>query len=158
MKTLTKNTGKRLHKFVVLVVAGMISVTLYSQKSITSYELQKFTTSLFSSTEQIMKAFAGNTSADLFFEEEIEFEEWMMDLNKWIISIDTGSVTKKAAGPETGEVLDEEMHFEDWMFRTDWVKDIKTSAIDEEMEFEDWMMRPFDWVEMYTGQNPVSMN
>lgn len=155
MKTITKNTGKSLQKIVMLVMAGMISINLYSQKSIGNYELQKISSNLFSSTEEIMRAFAGHSSVDLFFEEELEFEGWMIDLKRWIMSIDTGSAIQNIMDAEAGAVLEEEIIFEDWMFQINWGDYIPTS--DEEIELEQWMMNPFEWAKKDVDQNPVSM-
>ncbi|HYW95247.1 MAG TPA: hypothetical protein VE870_06655 [Bacteroidales bacterium] len=150
MKTTTKNNGNRLHKIIFVLAAGLITMNLLAQKSIRTYEIQKFTNNLFKSTEQIMLAFANNTSDELAFDEDIELEDWMTDLTKWVTTIDSGLNMKESILSETKKVIEEEMVFEDWMFQTDWLNDENSSAIDEDLVLENWMMSPFNQNEYYS--------
>ncbi len=162
MKTTTHNNGRRLQGMVLIVVAGLIPLNLFAQKSINNYEIQKFTDNLFRSTEDIISAFTRTNSAEMNFDEDVELEDWMMDLDQWRISLDSGSVVKEDDVPEPVKITDEpgisqpavDDLFEDWMFRTDWLKAQGPSAMDDELEFEPWMMKPFNSsANMYCANN-----
>ena len=149
MKTLTLNNGSWLQKITFLIAAGMISLNLQSQKSINNFEFQKFTDNLIKSTDQIMNAFAESVNTSNTFDEEIVLEDWMMDLDKWVISMDSGSAMSTGSYLENENFTEEDLKFEDWMFTTDWIKKEGSTEPDIQLNFEDWMLNPFEWSTLY---------
>ena len=134
---------------VLMIVAGLISMNLSAQKSINTHELQKFSNTLFRSTEQIVAAFTRSTAKSEVFDEDIRLEDWMMDLNQWAVSMDNKVPAVKSIKTEGEEHLEEDLDFEEWMFKTDWLEEKDTISSDPEMEMEGWMMNPFEWTNTY---------
>ncbi len=153
MKTSTQNKGKKLHRVAMLIVAGLISLNLHAQKSFNNYEFQKFTNNLFKSTDQIIMAFSKVAVEEKSFDEKIELEDWMSDLDEWVISLESGSGTKESLTNESETFKEEDLKFEDWMFNTDWLKEAENIAGDKEMELEEWMMNLKEWNTVYCENN-----
>ncbi len=154
MKTLTKRIGKKLHILAVMVAAGLISLNLYSQKSIKHYELEKYTEDLINkSTEQIKSAFARSSSFNPVFDNVIGLEDWMTDLNQWMILFDSDSNMKEGPVPENAGMSGKGLTFESWMLRTNWSCERELKNFNNSLEFEGWMLKPFELTASLSDNN-----
>ncbi len=154
MKTSTVNIRIFAKKCSITLIALSISAGLFSQKSVLKYEIQQFTNNVFSSTEEILSAFSFSYE-ETMIEEDVRFEDWMMDLEKWATKMD--SMTKKdekeTLNSKEVEFTEDQIDFESWMFDSNWLneskhfnhsekKEINTES---ELQLEAWMSKPGEW-------------
>lgn len=133
MKAQTSLSRKSSRTLAALFILGILSAPVFSQKSLNP-TISNF---LNRSTSEIYKA-VKSVSENVIFEAPLVMEDWMMET--WTDNTDSASVL---SAPEA-EQAEESLEFEDWMFRTDWMKtNEKQEGPDKTLELESWMMNPF---------------
>ncbi len=141
MKTNINNPAKKTG-MLLLLVAFLTATPAMSQMNSIKTDLGTIQAKLLVNAEEVMEAVKDYRYLSL--ENEIEFESWMMDLDKWSKSIDSVSVGENAETfsieSETEMVLESELELEGWMLETDWVENH-----DKELVMENWMTNPRNW-------------
>ena len=134
----------------ICLVAIFISpfAELEAQKALKSYDFKNTTNKLLKrSTEEILKAF--NAKSDFFYEEEIPFEDWMMDLEKFGKSLDSSDLKKSeyddVLKKVSMELIEEDLQLESWMTESDWSYKSSDFLVEDEIQLEDWMSKPRSW-------------
>ncbi|MBL7110816.1 MAG: hypothetical protein ISS19_02600 [Bacteroidales bacterium] len=92
-------------------------------------------------SEIILSAEATRTSYDIYYETELELEDWMMDYD--ILSV---ADANEEAMPSVFEVETETIELEEWMVQPA-SPEILIADQEEELELESWMIDQKDWVE-----------
>lgn len=132
-----KKTGMLL-----LVLAFLTAAPAISQMNSVKSDLNYLQTKLVVTAEEAIEAVKDYRSISL--ENEMEFENWMLDLEKWSKTIDSVSVGENAeiysTESEKEMVLETELELEGWMLKTDWVENH-----DKELILENWMVNPRNW-------------
>lgn len=126
-----------------------MSSGIYAQKSLNSFDIKKYTSDLFQSTNEIIFAINSSKEQKAFYEEDILLEEWMIDLELWADKMDSSlnEASKETNAPAIKEdsefILENELELEDWMLYYEW---IHTEIFqEEELTMEDWMVYPKMW-------------
>lgn len=138
-------------KLSLVIVAILFSSSLFAQKSFNSFDLKNSTNELFKkSSEEIADAFF--SKKEDIKEEEVSFEEWMIDLENFSKGLDSSALSKEslketmsAEEMEEMEILNEEVELEVWMTELDW-NYMSTDFLNEAViEIEDWMTDLKKW-------------
>jgi hypothetical protein len=140
MKTRTNINNLTVRNFAVVFFLSMASTGLFAQKSLNE-DFRNFTANIFRSTEEIAASVLKIDEMPLV-EQELKFGDWMIELDAWGRTIDTASA---GSAKETDSFEQEELNFEDWMLKTNWLEPANSEKTDPEMELESWMMNPCSW-------------
>jgi hypothetical protein len=148
MTTQKNIVNKVVIKISLVIVAIFFSGSLMAQKSFKSYDLKNSTTELFKKgSSEIAEAFFAKKEE--IKEEEVSFEEWMIDLENFSKSLDSSSVDKQEAketlSKEELEILNEQVELEDWMMELDWNYKSSDFLNEAVVELESWMTDLKKW-------------
>jgi hypothetical protein len=140
MKTIATNLKK-----ILLLVLSLASITgiVNAQKSFMFNDIPSLLSErnkeVFS--EIILSAESTRTSYNIYYETELELEDWMIDYK---FRTDNDPIVK--AMPSVFEKESDELELESWMVEPVFPEYL---AVDQEdaLELEDWMLGQEDWVE-----------
>jgi hypothetical protein len=126
----------------ILVVAGTIGFT-NAQKAFLFNDIPALLAELNSEvrSEIILSAESTRTSYNIYYETEIELEDWMTDYQSITV---TDPIIE--ALPSVFEADKEELELEEWMVQSS-LPEYLVADQEEEMELESWMTDLEDWVE-----------
>ena len=126
----------------ILVVAGTIGFT-NAQKAFLFNDIPALLAELNSEvrSEIILSAESTRTSYNIYYETEIELEDWMTDYQSITV---TDPIIE--AMPSVFEADKEELELEEWMVQSS-LPEYLVAVQEEEMELESWMIDQEDWVE-----------
>lgn len=154
MKTITLINGNLAKRISIVVIALLIGSGLFAQKSVGNIDFQQLTANLIDGTEDIIAAFS-YSNEEVMIEEEVQFENWMINLEKWANKMDTVSKSEMLEDLKSteAEFTEEQVEFESWMFESDWLKEnnhhhseTSKSVNKEEIQLESWMSTPKEWL------------
>lgn len=152
--TTRMNTQNNFFKGITLMILALfISSTINAQMSATNLDFKSVTNSIIKrSTEEIRSAFEGRN--EIFFEEEIPFEEWMMNLKEFEKNTDSSILRKnnsselpsdKSLNNNDGdEEYEKDILIEEWMISYNWESADKLNP-DGNLALEKWMSSPKSW-------------
>ncbi len=147
MKTQNLNTGTITGRMIIILIALMISPGVFAQNSLKSFNSKNYTENIFGSKNQIINALNSSGEKKAFYEEEIQLEEWMINLEKWAERIDSISPsthkTTKRIEEKNDLLLEEDMEIEHWMIDYKWFQ--QESFTENELILEEWMNYPKMW-------------
>ena len=126
----------------ILVLAGTIGFT-NAQKAFLFNDIPALLAELNSEvrSEIILSAESTRTSYNIYYETEIELEDWMTDYQSITV---TDPIIE--AMPSVFEADKEELELEEWMVQSS-LPEYLVADQEEEMELESWMIDQEDWVE-----------
>ena len=113
MKTKTNQQGITA-KLSLLIVAMFFSLGIFAQNSVASYQIKSLSDNLIISSDEIISSLKVSIETDFFYEDQINLEEWMIDLEKF-------ADNSKSSLVEEDEFTEEELNLEEWMIDTDWI-------------------------------------
>jgi len=91
--------------------------------------------------KSFIKTMIASERTNEYIEKELEFEDWMTDLDKW------SKVTDSASGISFEKEMqfeEEELQLENWMMEPNWIRpDVKNK---KEIQIESWMINPVNWI------------
>lgn len=137
MKTTTETTGDLKTLAIMLILSVLLNGGLFAQKSLNNYDLERYSTDLFkNSKKEIVKAYLSIFPSEItFYEETMNYEDWMFQASEWI---------EHSANTSMNEMfVESEMTFEDWMLEPNW--GIEEKFVEKELQFESWMKAPALW-------------
>jgi len=155
MKAQRLNINRILKGTVLIISALMISAGAFAQKSVNKYDIKELSTDIFKSKDEINLAFNSVKEKKAFYEEEITFEEWMIDLKSWVKSLDSSATIKnnkpvsRLMMESESEFIEENLEFEDWMLEANWIEHEEIN--ENELKLEDWMKSPKNWNVYYAS-------
>ena len=137
MKTKTNQQGITA-KLSLLIVAMFFSLGIFAQNSVASYQIKSLSDNLIISSDEIISSLKVSIETDFFYEDQINLEEWMIDLEKF-------ADNSKSSLVEEDEFTEEELNLEEWMIDTDWINSDCDYFYEAPLQFEDWMCCPREW-------------
>ncbi len=137
MKTKT-NQQEITAKLSLLIVAMFFSLGIFAQNSVASYQIKSLSDNLIKSSDEIIRSLKVSNETDIFYEDQINLEEWMIDLEKF-------GKNSKSSITEEVEFVEEELDLEEWMIDTDWIKKECDYFYEAPLQFEEWMCCPKEW-------------
>lgn len=142
MKT-TKNLPQPAIKIAVIVAALLFSSGIFAQKSFNQFEGKNISQKLIRTSSDILADIATSFRTDVFIEEQISLEDWMIDLEKFAKDYKN---TATAENIETPQFEEPKIQIEDWMMVSDW-NYIKNEHFKEDtLKLEKWMCCPRNWI------------
>ena len=91
-------------------------------------------------TEIILTAEVTRTTYDVYYESELEFEDWMLGDKEWVKALDDQTNRELIF-----EVEEETDQLEDWMLEP-FISGSFVQVEEEELVLENWMIDNSDWV------------
>lgn len=135
----TKTNHKRITaRVALLIVAIFFSLGIFAQKSITNYQIKSLNENLLLSSDEIISSLRVSIETDFFYEDQINLEDWMIDLEKFAKNSKPSTIVED-------EFIEEELELEEWMIDTDWLKKDCDYFYEAPLQFEDWMCCPKEW-------------
>lgn len=146
MTTIVNILRKSVITISLLFVCFTLSTNIIAQKSSSSDHLDKIANYTLANNSDLF--YKTSTNHEAFLEEEIPFEEWMLDLNKFLKKVDSSVLSAKeesTASAENSEMeLEAELELEDWMIELGRNSGY-TESQEEDIEIEEWMINPKMW-------------
>jgi len=131
------NTGKIEKMMIILLIASLVSVNLYSQFSFDNRELISLNDQIIlESKDDIIKVFHHLPMAELYFmEESLNLEDWMLDPSAWLSNNEVNIYNELSNEADLG--------FESWMLESNWLSSEQVN--EDELNYESWMLSPLTW-------------
>ena len=142
-------------KVALLAIAIFFSVGIFAQSSVGNYDIKSLSANLIKSSDDIISAYKNSVETDFFYEDQINLEEWMINLEAFAEG--TSSSSNEVSEHSLSELdlndvfTEEELIFEDWMINADWgsKSDLSSDECDyfyeEALQLEEWMCCPKEW-------------
>lgn len=137
MKTKT-NQNRITARVTLLIVAIFFSLGIFAQKSITNYQIKSLSENLVLNSDEIINSLKVSTETDFFYEDQINLEDWMIDLEKFAKNSKSSTIIED-------KFTEEELCLEEWMIDTDWLNKECDYFYEAPLQFEDWMCCPKEW-------------
>ena len=125
-------------KAMLLITAMFFSLGIFAQNSLGNYEIKSLSDNLISSSEEVISSLIISIETDFFYEDQINLEEWMIDLDKF-------SNNNASSIAENNIFIEEEQLLEDWMISTNWLNLGYEVFYEAPLQLEEWMCCPREW-------------
>jgi len=136
-------------KVAFLSIAIFFSIGIFAQNSIGNYDIKSLSANLIKSSDNILSAYKNSVATDFFYEDQINLEEWMINLEEFATGISSSLI--EISEPTLSEAdlnlifTEEELILEDWMICSDWDSNDGDYFYEEALQMEKWMCCPREW-------------
>lgn len=141
MKT-TKILLQPTIKIVLLIAALLFSSGIFAQKSFNQFEMKNVSSQLIRSSSDIIAEITSSFRTDVFIEEQIMLEDWMVDLNIFATNNKRKNITVDS---ETGNFEETKLELEGWMMDINWDYINNEHFKEDTLKLEKWMCCPQNW-------------
>jgi hypothetical protein len=147
MRTIEKLTKKASRSLVIFVAfIFLFGLAAEAQKTMKTENYNQLSYIFNMEKDKIVTIIFSPAANNEILEKDIEFENWMADLNEWAGKSDSGSyeASEMNEAPAMDEQFEQDMDFESWMFEKDLTKE-EAILTEDSLKFETWMYTPSNW-------------
>ncbi|MCF8377990.1 MAG: hypothetical protein K9H49_00345 [Bacteroidales bacterium] len=142
MKT-TVNQSKPSFRIALLIAAILFCPGIFAQKSFNNLGARTVSDNFIRSSNEIMSELTSTFKTDVFIEEQMSLEDWMIDLKKFADKYDYNSISESK---EESEYKEPKLELDDWMNESDWNYLKNDNFKEDVLKLEKWMCCPRNWI------------